>query len=123
TLEGLNPNVIPLIPKESKFQITDGQETKSVLRRQLPLMPAYAFTDYRTQGQTIANAIVDIASPPIGHITPFNIYVTLSRMRGREGIRLLRDFDERYLTSHPSEFLRNEDGRLAKLNQETLTEW
>ncbi|KAF8423978.1 hypothetical protein L210DRAFT_3568749 [Boletus edulis BED1] len=49
--------------------------------------------------KTITKAIVDIASPPTGQITPFNIYVALSH------------------------FLRKEDERLAKLNQDTFTKW
>ncbi|KAG2122384.1 hypothetical protein BD769DRAFT_1290470, partial [Suillus cothurnatus] len=47
------------------------------------LTPAYAFTDYRSQGQTISNAIIDIATPPTAGITPFNVYVALSRAHER----------------------------------------
>ncbi|KAF8119744.1 hypothetical protein EV363DRAFT_1146192, partial [Boletus edulis] len=92
-------------------------------RIQLPLTPAYAFTDYRSQGQTINHAIIDIATPPSGSLTPFNVYVALSRCRGRESIRLLRDFDEKLLMSHPSEYLRLEDERLVKLDQDTRRWW
>ena len=122
-LEGLEDNVIPIQPMERSFTISVGDKTKTVVRRQLPLTAAYAFTDYRSQGQTIHHAIIDIASPPTGTLTPFNIYVALSRCRGRDGIRLLRDFDENLLTSHPSEYLRLEDKRLARLNQETKEKW
>ena len=34
--------------------------------RQFPVTLAYAFTDYRSQGQTIPHVIIDIASPPTG---------------------------------------------------------
>ena len=122
-LEGLEQNIIPLTPMEHTFLITQGSQSKTVVRKQLPLTTAYAFTDYRSQGQTIQNAIIDIASPPTGTLTPFNIYVALSRSRGREGIRLLRDFDEKLLTRHPSEFLRAEDERLARMNEETENWW
>ncbi|KAJ7621444.1 hypothetical protein FB45DRAFT_753768, partial [Roridomyces roridus] len=40
---------------------------------------AYAFTDYRSQGQTIPMLMVDIASPPCGALSLFNLYVALSR--------------------------------------------
>ena len=40
---------------------------------------AYAFTDYRSQGQTIPYVIVDIGSPPTGTLSLFNLYVALSR--------------------------------------------
>ncbi|KAI5984330.1 hypothetical protein EDD15DRAFT_2115244, partial [Pisolithus albus] len=40
---------------------------------------AYAFTDYRSQGQTLDSVIVDIATPPSGGLNLFNLYVALSR--------------------------------------------
>ena len=36
----------------------------TVRRRQFPITAAYAFTDYRSQGQTITYVLVDIAPPP-----------------------------------------------------------
>jgi len=90
---------------------------------QLPLTPAYAFTDYRSQGQTIDNAIIDIGTPPSGELTPFSLYVALSRGHGRDNIRLLQDFDEKLLTSHPNEYLRVEDRRLVELDEATETWW
>ena len=78
----------------------------TVNRTQLPLTLAYAFTDYRAQGQTIEPVVVDIGPPPHGCLTPFNIYVALSRATGLDNICLLRDFDQRLFQQHPSEFLR-----------------
>ncbi|KAI5988632.1 hypothetical protein EDC04DRAFT_2818423 [Pisolithus marmoratus] len=34
---------------------------------------AYAFTDYRSQGQTISYVLVDIARPPSGTLDLFNL--------------------------------------------------
>jgi len=73
---------------------------------------AYSFTDCRSQGQTINPALIDIGPPPSGGLTPFNAYVALSRGQSRDSIRLLRDFDDKIFTEHPSEFLRLEDERL-----------
>ncbi|KAG1792112.1 hypothetical protein EV424DRAFT_1336713 [Suillus variegatus] len=90
---------------------------------QLPLtVLAYAFTDYRSQGQTISNAIVDLARPPSGELAPFNVYVALSRGHGRENIRL-RDFDEKLVTTHPNEYPRLEDRRLLELDEVTERWW
>ncbi|KAI6031186.1 hypothetical protein BKA83DRAFT_4044971, partial [Pisolithus microcarpus] len=36
-----------------------------------------AFTDYRSQGQTLQSVIVDIATPPSGGLNLFNLYVAL----------------------------------------------
>lgn len=43
--------------------------------------------------------------------------------RNGEGICLLCDFDDKLLTSHPSEYLRVEDERLARMDKETETWW
>ena len=110
---------------EHTFLITQGSQSKTIICKQLPLTPAYAFTDHQSQGhwQTIHNAMIDIASPLTGTLMPFNIYVALSQLRGCEGIYLLCNFDEKLLTRHPSEFLRAEDKRLARMNKETKNWW
>jgi hypothetical protein len=122
-LDGLPENVIPITPVRKTFTINRNGERISVTRSQLPLTLAYAFTDYRSQGQTLQPILVDIGPPPYGYLTPFNIYVALSRGTGRDNIRLLRDFDHSLLQQHPSEFLRLEDDRLLKLNEITKKNW
>ena len=98
-------------------------QLRNHFRSQLPLTLAYAFTDYRAQGQTLEPVIVDIGPPPHGSLTPFNIYVALSRGTGAKNIQLLRDFDENLLQQHPSEYLRLEDERLEKLDEKTRQLW
>jgi hypothetical protein len=93
------------VPLEQTFTIVHGKGLKTIRRRQLPVMPANSFTDYRSQGQTINKSIIDIATPPSGGLTPFNIYVALSRGHGRDNIRLLRNFDEKLLMMHLCEQL------------------
>ena len=118
-LEGLEQNIIPSMLMEHTFLITQGSQSRTVVHKQPPLTTAYTFTDYWLQEQTIQNAIIDIASPPMGTLTPFNIYVALSWSRGHEGIRLLHNFDEKLLIMHPSEISRAEDERLTRINKET----
>ncbi|KAI6094178.1 hypothetical protein EDD16DRAFT_1503563 [Pisolithus croceorrhizus] len=90
---------------------------------QYTVTSAYAFTDYRSQGQTISHVIVDIARPPTGGLTLFNLCVALSRSSGRASIRLLRDFDEKmFLCAHSADLLA-EDDRLAVLDRQTMTWW
>ena len=122
-LEGLPQNVIPIVPVTKTFTVNKDGSKITVSRTQLPLTLAYAFTDYRAQGQTLEPVIVDIGPPPYGRLTPFNIYVALSRGTGRDNIRLLRNFDISLLQQHPSEFLRLEDERLHNLNEETKKIW
>lgn len=129
-LPGLEEGVIPLEPSTSTMQIqvdrgSDGKAvTRTVKRRQFPITAAYAFTDYRSQGQAIPTVIVDIKQP-LGpaHLSLFNLYVALSRSSGRETIRLLRDFDDSmFMQSHDADLLA-EDDRLDMLDHTTTTWW
>ena len=58
SLEGLEQNIIPLMPMEHTFLITQGSQSRTVVHKQLPFTAAYTFTD--------------------GTSTPFNIYVASS---------------------------------------------
>ncbi|KAK0230848.1 hypothetical protein IW262DRAFT_1261225 [Armillaria fumosa] len=49
---------------------------------------AYAFTHYRSPGQTIPVVIVDVARPPAGKLSLFNLYVALSQKLLMEDDRL-----------------------------------
>ncbi|KAG9093514.1 hypothetical protein FS749_014258 [Ceratobasidium sp. UAMH 11750] len=129
-LPHLEAGVVPIVPASKNFKITmdvqkGGQVTQSqrmVRRLQFPITPAYAFTDYRSQGQTIESVIVDITTPPSGkRLTIFNVYVAFSRSSGTKTIRILRDFDESILMQPLDEDLATEDRRLEALDAETLT--
>ena len=66
---------------------------------------------------------MDLAKPPSGKLTLFNMYVALSRSSGRGTIQILRDIDVEALTSgHEAELLA-EDDRLEMLNGKTLIDW
>lgn len=124
SIPGVPNGCVPLFPKEVKFSIKDNNGiTTKITRRQYPITPAFAFTDFKSQGQTIERVIIDLAKPPNGALSPFNAYVALSRSRGRENIRLLRDFDNALFTNHPSEDLRLEDQRLSDLNTKTKLQY
>jgi hypothetical protein len=85
-----------------------------VIHQQMALTGAYAFTDYKAQGQSLEYVVVDLVKPPSGCLTPFSAYVTLSRSRGRNMIRLLRQFGKTLLTTHPLEALAEEDLQLEE---------
>ena len=122
-LDGLEEGVIPIFPARSSMQIVMDRKAKTVTRLQYPITAAYCFTDYRSQGQTIPHVIVDIASPPSGKLSLFNLYVALSRSSGRESIRLLREFDDEiFLESHEPELVL-EDERLDELDNTTKFWW
>ncbi len=128
-LQGLDDHVIPVEPAQChmQIQITRSPEAplkRTVTRRQFPMTPAYAFTDYRSQGQTIPFVLVDIKSPPGPQkLSLFNLYVALSRSSGRQTIRLLRDFDDQlFLQVHEQELL-DEDQHLEDNDKKTKTWW
>ena len=118
-LDTLDNGVIPIFPAKSSMQISLQKKPKTVTRGQYPITAAYCFTDYRSQGQTIPRVIVDIASPPTGKLSLFNLYVALSRSFGREITRLPREFDDMiFLEAHEPELVL-EDERLDDLDKET----
>ena len=118
---------VPICPVKKSIRLNLHENSKktvcTVTRRQLPITAAYALTDYRAQGQTIPAVILDLAPPPTGKLSLFNLYVALSRSSGRETIRLLRDFDEKALLSPHLSELTAEDDRLARLNEATASSW
>lgn len=127
-LDGLEEGVIPIRPWVRTMRISVQQRQgppahRTVKRLQYPLTLAYAFTDYRAQGQTIIPVIIDIATPPGGALNLFNIYVALSRSSSRDTVRLLRGFDEAvFLQGHSAELMM-EDDRLEGLNSTTQEWW
>jgi len=124
TFPGLPTGIIPLTPSQFKYTVRGRSGKKyKIERRQYAMTAGYAFTDYKSQGQTIEYVIIDIGRPPTGSLSPFSVYVALSRSRGRETIRLLRDFDPNLFQHHPSEALRVDMRRIEKLNETTKTEW
>jgi len=93
-------------------------------RRQFPaLTPAYAFTNYRSQGQTIPHVIIDITTPHTGGLNLFNLYVALSCSSGRSTIRLLREFDPKVFQAVHSAELLAEDEQLTTLDVQTQKQW
>ena len=49
---------------QRSFKIYDNDLEKNISCQQLPITAAYAFRDYRSQGQMIPYALINIACPP-----------------------------------------------------------
>jgi hypothetical protein len=127
-LQGLEDRVIPIQCLQTTLDIKipagDGKAVKrTVRRRQFPMTAVYVFTDYQAQGQTLSYVMVDIASPPTGTLSLFNLYVALSRSSGRETIRWLRDFDDSLFKKAHDTTLLEEDNRLEGLDEVTKKNW
>lgn len=66
---------------------------------------------------------MDIATPPMGGLDLFNLYVVLSRSSGRETIQLLRDFDDDLFKKSHDPTLLAEDDRLEQRDKITKAWW
>ncbi len=91
------------------------KKTLSFKRKQIPILPVFVLTDYKAQGKTMKQVIVDIESCH-GSQSP---YVMLLRATSLNGLRILRPFDRSKLQCHLSQSLRKEEARLRKLFRST----
>ncbi|KAF9506627.1 hypothetical protein BS47DRAFT_1251466, partial [Hydnum rufescens UP504] len=65
----------------------------------VPIIPAYAITDYKAQSKTLPNVIVDLESC---HKTQL-AYVMVSHATSLDGLLILRPFDPKRVQSHASQ--------------------
>ena len=119
--------VIPISPIQMSIRLHLSQNSKNVVQtitqKQFPTTAAYALTDYHAHGQTIPAVIIDLAPPPMGKLSLFNLYVALLRSSGQDTIHLLQDFNEKSLTSAHLLELSSEDDQLRCLNDTTQSWW
>ncbi|KAL1724913.1 hypothetical protein EV714DRAFT_171954, partial [Schizophyllum commune] len=78
--------ILKPIKKAFKFKLPNAEKVYSASRRQLPLIPAFAFTSHNSQGRTLDTVCIDLAS--CRNIQ--SAYVMLSRVRARKGLCILR---------------------------------
>ena len=88
-------------------------------RTQLPLLPAYCYTDYKSQGRSLEKAIVD----PLTAQSLQGLYVMLSRVRNLDGLTVLRPFRRQKIYQRLQQELRDELQRLEHLDLETKTRY
>ena len=101
-LRGLQPNQIPIFPQAGKsFQVLSHRRNKkgdrkkvSVTRKQFPIVPRFSMTGHKSQGQTLAKAIIDLVPHPkkSGRQEVSFPYVPCSRVRRLEDLTILREF-------------------------------
>ncbi|PPQ97075.1 hypothetical protein CVT26_001258 [Gymnopilus dilepis] len=110
-IPGLEEDVVPIFPTRVSISSVNldavGLEGCTFSRLQLPLIPAYAFTDFKSQGKTLEKAIVDIITA-----RGQGAYVMLSRVTSLRGIAILRWFPPSCIYTRLPEDLRTELKRL-----------
>jgi ATP-dependent exoDNAse (exonuclease V) alpha subunit len=87
----------------------------SFQRSQLAILPAFALTAHKSQGNTLPSAILDLESC----LSTEAVYVMLSRVKKSENIRILRPFRKAKISTRISEDLRKELNRLEFLHTVT----
>ena len=90
----------------------------TIQRTQLPILPAFAMTAHKAQGQTMEKVLVDLESCR-GTESP---YVMVSRVTSLEGLLILRPFKSSKIQCRLSEDTRKEFKRLEKLRLHTIVE-
>lgn len=115
----LGEDIILVFPENSKFALRISGEAKQrqVIHWQVPIVPGYAYTDYKSQGCSLDHAIVDIQSA--GSLQ--GIYVMLSHVCNLNGLAILHPFNVRKLKKHLSQELQEELARIDILDIETKT--
>lgn len=113
---GLERDVVPVVPVLTRFSYVsiDGA-TFNITRKQMPLIPSYSLTDYKSQGQGLDVGIVDLR----GARSVQSQYVMLSRVRTLSGLAILRPFEPNKIHERLSQEFRNEFQRLDNADRST----
>lgn len=91
-----------------------------IKRTQLPLIPAFALTTHKCQGQTLQRAVIDLDIPSsqkkkeVAHV-----YVPLSRCGTMDRVGIIRDFPLSAIQVKPTRAQKDELDRLDKMNDFT----
>jgi hypothetical protein len=121
-LPGLPANVVPVFPHEKNFRIRKGKrQGQTVWRKQFPLVPGRAVTDYKTQGLTLDAAIADLVrAPHTKRRSAASIYVPVSRVHNRDELLLLRPFTKQDVFRLPDERLIDQIDKLRAQAHQTI---
>ncbi|KAF8328582.1 uncharacterized protein EI90DRAFT_2883210, partial [Cantharellus anzutake] len=113
----LPPHDCVILPKKVTMKVSHpcSGEMTSVRRSQLPLLPAFCITDYKSQGRTLPKVIIDLESAR----SIQSAYVMLSRATALENLLILRPFNSRCIICHMNGDLRKELSRLQLLECDT----
>src|SRR5205814_9050057 len=92
--EDLEAKVIPVFPLEGSITI----KGYSVRRKQVPMCPTFSLTDYKIQGSTLINAVLDLKDDSSlkgqnSYKKFCSLYVQLSQLRSLDRLHLLQRID------------------------------
>ncbi|KAF8574735.1 hypothetical protein K439DRAFT_1649720 [Ramaria rubella] len=104
-LDGLPMNVVP-IGRTTQDVICrlPNDDTLTVTRQQVQVLPNFSMTDYGCQGRTRPNNVVDLG----GCLTHQSYYTCLSRSTSASGTVILQNFEPNKIMGGASGWLRQE---------------
>ena len=92
-LPGRAKGVYPITPQRRTWFLDEGRKHPclAVMRKQLPLLPAFAMTAHQAQGQTLETGVIaDLYKAISGALTA---YIAMTRVRHRKDLLILRAFE------------------------------
>jgi hypothetical protein len=96
-------------------------------RYQIPITLGFAITDYKCQGSTFDNLIVDLKFPIQRGLSEHkkwtSINVQLGRLRSLSGVWLREPITLADIQASPHKDLQTEISRLEHIEQDTLRSW
>lgn len=113
-LPNLTPHEMPIVADITTLSLVVPRTNRhcSIRRTQVPILPAFAMTAHRAQGQTMERVIVDLESCQ-GTEAP---YVMVSRAKSLDGLLVLRPFKSTKIACALSQESRTEKKRLQILD-------
>ncbi|KAJ7652650.1 hypothetical protein DFH06DRAFT_995050 [Mycena polygramma] len=120
TAHGIDSEFIPIFPVTTSFVYTASDGMKyTISRSQVPLLPVFAFVDYKVQGRSMTTANIDIRDCR----SLQSVYVMLSRATSLDSLCILRAFPPRKIYQRLGEEFRVEFERLERLADLTEKVW
>jgi ATP-dependent exoDNAse (exonuclease V) alpha subunit len=113
-------NCFPIFPHTERFiyQFSIGKRI-TIERKQFPIIPRFATTNYKCQGDTLPCAIVDLPEGPARNSASTS-YVSFSRVRSSSDVYVLRPFPITVLQNGVKYFKQKGIDRLKVREQKTI---
>jgi len=111
--------VFPVEALTQRCVVTIAKQKFTFSRTQFPLIPSRALTCYASQGKTFSKLLVDLNICADDKAPATAIYVFLSRVKCRHGLRIMRPFPKAVLDRKPPPELIEDDRRLVQVAAET----
>ncbi|KAH6668288.1 hypothetical protein B0J14DRAFT_547600 [Halenospora varia] len=122
----LPETLVPILPIDMTGEISEMSDLP-FRRHQVPLTLGFAITDYKCQGSTFDNLIVDLKFPPRRGLSEHkkwtSINVQLGRLRSLSGVWLREPITLADIQASPHKDLQTELLRLENIERDTIRSW